>query len=50
MNNIVLTKSTFSCGTKGVFDECGKIVDDPKCVGNLINKNFESIADKFLKR
>ena len=32
-----------------MLDECGKIVIDPKCVGNLINKNFVDIADKLLK-
>ena len=33
----------------GVLDECGKIVNDLKCVGNLMNKNFVNIADNLLK-
>ena len=49
MNNIVFTKSTSSCRTKAAFDQCDKIVNDPKFVGNLMNKNFLNIADKLLK-
>ena len=49
VNNIVSTKSTSSCKIKGVLDECGEIVNDPKCVGNLMNKNFVNIADNLLK-
>ena len=48
MNNIVSTKSTSSCKIKGVLDECGKIVNDSKCVGNLKNKNVVNIADNSL--
>ena len=49
MNNIVSTKSTSSCKIKGVLDECGKIVNDPKCVGNLMKNNYVNIADNLLK-
>ena len=49
MNNIVFTKSTSICRINGVLEECGKIVNNPKCVGNLMNKNFVNIAHKFLK-
>ena len=49
MNDIVSTKSTYSCRINGLLDECGKIVNDPKCVGNLMNKTFVNIADKLLK-
>ena len=31
-----------------MLDECGKIVNDPKCVGNLINKIFVNFAEKLL--
>ena len=47
MNNIVSTKPTSSsCRIKGVLDKCGKIMNDQKCIGNLLNVN---IADKLLK-
>ena len=32
-----------------MLNECGKIVNDPKCVGNLMNKKFINIANKLLK-
>ena len=50
MNNVVSTESTSSCRIKGVLDICGKIVNNPKCVGNLMNKNFVNIADNLLKK
>ena len=40
VNDIVSTKSKSTCRINGVLDECSKIVNDPKCVGNLINKNL----------
>ena len=49
MNDIVSTKSTSNCRINGVLDECGNTVNDPKCVGNLMNKNFVNIAEKLLK-
>ena len=49
VNDIVSTKTTSTCRINGVLDECSKIVDDPKCIGNLMNKNFVNIADKLLK-
>ena len=49
VNNIVFTKSFSSFRIKGVLDEYGKIVNDLKCVSNLMNKNFVNIADKLLK-
>ena len=49
MNDIVSNKSTSSCRIKGLLDECGKVVNDPKCVGNLMNKYFVKIAEKLLK-
>ena len=51
INNIVLTKSSSSssCRIKGVLYDWGKIVNDIKCVGNVINKNFVNTADKLLK-
>ena len=44
--------STFlqiSCKIKGLLDECGKIVIDPKCVGNLMKTKFVNTAHNFLK-
>ena len=49
VNDIVSTKSTSTCRINGVLDECSKIVNDPKCIGNLMNKNFVNIADNLLK-
>ena len=49
MNDNVFTKSTSTYKINGVLDECSKIVNDPKCIGNLMNKNFVNIADKLLK-
>ena len=43
------TKSSCSCRIKCVFNECGKFVENPKGVGNLMNKSFVNIADKLLK-
>ena len=40
VNNVVSTESTSSCRIKGVLDICGKIVNNPKCVGNLMKKKL----------
>ena len=49
INNIVTTKSTSHSKINGVLDLYGKFVDEPKEVGNLMNKNFVSIADDLIK-
>ena len=49
MNSIVSTISTFSCRIKGVLNNCGKFADNPKAVGNLMNKNFVNYIDKLLE-
>ena len=50
MNDIVSTISTYSCWINGVLYECGKIVNDPKYVGNLINRKLLNIAKKLFKK
>ena len=49
INNIVTTKSTSHSKINGVLDVYGKFVDEPKEVGNLMNKKFVSIADDLIK-
>lgn len=48
-NNIIITKPSYNCSIKGMLDECDKIVNNPKCKGNLIKKSCK-YCWKIVKR
>ena len=50
INNIVATKPTSHSKINGVVDVHGNFVDEPREIGNVMNKNFVSIADDLIKK
>ena len=50
INNIVATKPISHSKINGVLDVHGNVVVEPKKIGNVMNKNFVSIADDLIKK
>ena len=50
INNIAATRPTSHSKINGVLDVNGNLVNEPKGIGNAMNKNFVSIADNLIKK
>ena len=50
INNIAATRPTSHSKINGLLDVNGNLVNESKEIGNAMNKNFESIADNFIKK
>ena len=50
INNIVATKPISHSKINGVLDVHGNVVVEPKKIGNVMNKNFVSIAHDLIKK
>ena len=50
INNIAATRPTSHSKINGVLDLNGNLVNEPKEIGNAMNKNFVSIADNLIKK
>ena len=50
INNIAATRPTSHSKINAVLDVNGNLVNEPKEIGNAMNKNFVSNADNLIKK